>query len=304
MLICTHNRSDLLMRTIASLNEVLVPDNCSISLLVIANACTDETITRLKNYQYADDKNKLALHFGEELEPGKSYALNHALNIIKGGYICFIDDDHRIEKNYFSSVSASIKQYPKASIWCGQIIPDWTGEEPQWIHEQGTYKIYPLPIPHFELGSKPINVSQETNLPGGGNLIVQQTVFTTVGSFSTELGPKGHNLSGSEDSDFILRALDAGMVIQYVPEIIQYHYVDLERLQLPYLILKSFQRTRSFTLAHHPARAPVPLYLWRKLFNYKLAILIAFNIIKIRFYLMRFASTLGEITGLIENRKI
>lgn len=303
VLICTHNRSELLMRTITSLNKALLPDDCIINILVIANACNDDTVIQLKNYlSEQNKKNNLPLIFSEEPKPGKSYALNHGLDIINDGFICFVDDDHRIEKNYFFSINKTIKQYPKVSIFCGQIIPDWTGNEPQWIHDQGKYKIYPLPIPHFVLGSKPILITRKTKLPGGGNLVIRKEVFNKIKGFSTDLGPKGHNLSGSEDSDFILRALDTDILIQYVPTIIQYHFVDLDRLKLSYLILKSFQRTRSFTLAHNPKRSPIPLYMWRKLFNYIFAILFSFNIPKIRFYLMRFASTSGEIIGLIENR--
>lgn len=298
VVICTHNRADLLMHTITSLNEAPLPIDCSISLLVLANACSDETVSYLKNYQSVNDIKNLPLTFAEEPTPGKSYALNHALEIVENGYICFVDDDHRVDKKYFTSINSCIKQYPEASILCGQIIPDWTGEEPNWIHEQGKYKIYPLPIPHFELGSDPVLIKKDTKLPGGGNLVVKKEVFAKVGNFSTALGPIGHNLAGSEDSEFILRVLDAELSIQYVPDIIQYHYVDLERLTLKNLVIKSFQRSCSITLAHNPAPTAIPLYMWRKLFNYLFAALTSFNITKSRFYLMRIASSLGEMNGL------
>lgn len=302
VLICTHNRADLLMCTIASLNKAILPAECTVNILVIANACTDETISELTQYQNQADITQLPLNYSAEPNPGKSNALNHALDLITDGYICFIDDDHRIDNHYFSMVCIAIKQYSKAAILCGQIIPDWTGQEPGWVHDQGKYKIYPLPIPHFELGLKPTQVTTNTRLPGGGNLIVQREVFNKTGGFSVDLGPKGHNLSGSEDSDFILRALDTGIFIQYSPDIIQYHYVDLDRLKLRYLILKSFQRNRSLTLAHNPGRSVIPLYLWRKLLTYMITILGSFNLPKIRFNLMRIAATSGEIIGLIENR--
>ena len=300
VVICTHNRSDLLQHTIASLNGVLLPSNCSINLLIIANACSDDTIHQLKNYPAAQNKSYLPLSFAEEPKPGKSYALNHALDIVEDGFICFIDDDHRIDKHYFCAVINAIKDYPELSIFCGRIIPDWTGQEPEWIHDQGAYKIYPLPIPHFELGDQPLPVKPGVKLPGGGNLIVNRDVFNQVGYFSTELGPKGHNLSGSEDSDFIRRVLKADIAIQYIPEIIQYHYVDEERLKLNYLVQKSFQRTRSLIKAKHPDSQSVPLYLWRKLFIYTSHLLFSFNFQKMRFYAMRIASTLGEIVGLKE----
>jgi len=87
------------------------------------------------------------------------------------------------------------------------------------------------------------------------------------------------------------------------PDIIQYHYVDNNRLKLGYLLVKSFQRTRSITLATKPAKLPIPRYLWRKLMNYSAGILFSFNVNKIRFYLMRFASTMGEMVGTMESTR-
>jgi len=172
------------------------------------------------------------------------------------------------------------------------------------VHAQGKYKIYPAPVPYFSLGQKAIAITFNTNHPSGGNLIVKREIFSKVGTFSTELGPKGHNLVGGEDSDFILRTLAANVTIQYIPDIIQYHYVDLVRFKLSNLIRTSFQRTLSFTLVSNPLRSLPPLYMWRKLFTYIFSLLIAFKMTKIRFYLMRIASTVGEILGYLESKPL
>ncbi len=304
VVICTYNRSSLLMRTIESLNQAARPVNCDLSLLIVANTCTDDSVIHLQRYRETyKESNNLPLEFEEEKRPGKSHALNHAIESIEDGYLCFVDDDHRVDINYFASISMAIKTYEQANIFCGRIIPDWSGREPDWVHMEGKFRIYPLPIPDFQLGNKPLLVSAKTRLPGGGNLIVHRSIFESTGLFSTELGPKGHDLLGSEDSEFILRALSVGEVIQYIPDIIQYHYVDNNRLKLSYLVVKSFQRTRSITLATKPAKAPIPRYLWRKLMNYFAGILFSFNVNKIRFYLMRFASTMGEMMGTMESTR-
>jgi len=290
------------MLAIASLNQALFPHDCTISLLVIANACSDDTIARLKKLQLEQNIKNFPLSFYEEPIPGKSYALNRAIKMVNDGFICFVDDDQRVDKNYFQSIQTAINTYPKISFFCGPLRPDWTGLEPNWIHTQGKYKIYPEPIPHFELGYKSIKVNRTTRLPSGGTLIVKKELFNQIGEFSTTLGPQGHNLVGGEDSDFILRTLDAGVAIQYIPDILQFHYVDINRLKLPYLILGSFQRTRSFTLLNNPLPSSVPLYMWKKLFNYLFRTLFSFNMVKIRFYLMRIASTSGEMVGLLQKR--
>ena len=50
ILICTHNRAGLLERVLASINAANRPA-MSVQILVAANACTDETVERMRAYQ-------------------------------------------------------------------------------------------------------------------------------------------------------------------------------------------------------------------------------------------------------------
>ena len=50
ILICTHNRVELLQRTIDFINTAARPDNYKLSIFVAANACTDTTLQFLKQY--------------------------------------------------------------------------------------------------------------------------------------------------------------------------------------------------------------------------------------------------------------
>ena len=102
------------------------------------------------------------------------------------------------------------------------------------MHDNGPYRIYPLPVPRYDLGDRPLASPQETTTPGGGNLVLRTELFDTVGDFSTVYGPVGRGLGGAEDHEWVLRAIAAGAVVQYVPEIVQYHFVDPGRLQLGY----------------------------------------------------------------------
>ncbi len=301
--ICTHNRSELLLKTLASINNTLIPNQAAISILVVANACNDNTILHLKNYQQLQQsKNLLPLAYAEETNPGKSNALNKALTLISDGWICFIDDDHRLDSHYFQSVADVITRFPQTKMFCGKIIPDWTGQEPSWAHETGEFKITPFPVPNFDLGDKTLLLSGKNSIPGGGNLIIAKDVFDRIGKFSVVLGPEGHNLMGSEDSDFVLRALHADEILRYSPDIIQYHYVNPKHFELPYLMKKSFQRNRSITLTHHPERIKIPFYLWTKLIHYIASALLSFNGHKLRFYLTRLAGVLGQMVGSIQSR--
>ena len=303
VVICTRNRVELLMRTIASLNTATRPHDYPLSIMVVANACTDSTISKLASYVEHRTEYSMPLVYFEEPQAGKSFALNLALRNIKPGFACFIDDDHRVDSNFLVGISTALASHPDCEFFCGRIIPDWTGDEPDWLHDTGQYQIYPLPVPHYDPGHKSRSLTQNDDLPGGGDLVIKTELLQRIGDFSVKLGPQGHNLMGGEDSDYVKRILNSGATLIYSPDITQYHYVDPDRLKLRYLITLSFQRSRAITLVNNPQRAPIPRYIWRKLFNYSANILFSLSLQKKRFYLMRFAATLGEATGFISSSK-
>jgi arylsulfatase A-like enzyme/glycosyltransferase involved in cell wall biosynthesis len=296
ILICTHNRADLLDRVLASLNQARRPD-MSVSILAAANACTDDTVARLTAYQARSAaENLLPLSVIEVPTPGKSHALNAAIPLIQTELTAFVDDDHRVDENFLVAIEEAATRWPDAGLYCGRILPDWDGSEPAWVHDEGPYRIYPLPVPRYDLGDVPCVVTAAVGpIPGGGNLTVRRRVFEATGDFSTELGPHGHDLGGGEDSEYVLRALSRGEACQYAPAIVQHHFVDIERLRLAYLLKKSYQRTRSTSRIR--GGGGIPLYMWRKLGEYSLQGLLSLSWAKRRFYLIRTAAALGEIRG-------
>lgn len=300
VLICTHNRADLLDRVLDSLNSAKRPA-MPVQILVAANACTDDTVLRMQAYQaHQNDHGWLALRLIEVPTPGKSHALNRAIPEIDTELIAFVDDDHRVDENYLVAIEHAAQTWPDAGLYCGRILPDWDGSEPAWVHDEGPYRIYPLPVPRYDQGDAPKTITAEEGpIPGGGNLVVRRHVFELSGQFSTELGPHGHDLGGGEDSEYVLRALTRGVRCQYTPDIVQHHYVDTERLQLGYLLKKSYQRTRS--TARIRGGGSVPLYMWRKLAEYGFHGLFSLSWAKRRFYWVRTAAALGEVRGRSES---
>ncbi len=301
VVICTHNRANLLLTALNSINETPFPNEITLSIVVIANACTDETVNYLRKYQN-EQKEKSLIHllFSEEPIPGKSLALNRAISLCESDWLCLIDDDHKLDKDYFVSAINAIRTHPECTIFCGKIIPDWTGKEPAWVHDKSRYKITPYPIPYFDLGPNEIQISSNTSLPGGGNLIIRLDVFKRVGEFSTDLGPQGKSLFGGEDSDFIIRALNVHESIIYIPSIIQYHYVNRDHLRLIYLLVKSYQRNKSLTIATGSQTKTLPKYLWLKLIKYLINIITNPRPNALRFNLTKAAGILGQISGLIK----
>jgi len=299
VLICTHDRAGLLERTLASLNAAVRPAGWAVDVLVAANACRDGTHAFLDRYAgQAEGRGDLRLTWFAEPTPGKSYALNSAMPRVQSDLVAFVDDDHRVDGGYLQAVCNAAAHYPDAALFCGRILPDWDGSEPAWVHDQGPYRIYPLPVPRFELGELPREVMADLAIPGGGNLFLRTAWLERIGPFATDMGPIGHDLGGAEDRDWVLRALRLGGRMWYVPEAVQYHYVDATRLTLPYVIRKAYKRTAS-TVAVDPREggSMVPRYLYRKVAEYAVKACTALGQARRRFYLVRTAAALGEIAG-------
>jgi GT2 family glycosyltransferase len=299
ILICTHNRALLLERTLASLNAARRPRGWEVYILVAANACSDTTDGFLAQYQTEQEaRGWLPLQWFAEPVPGKSQALNAAMPRIDVDLTAFVDDDHRVHEDYLVEICSAAEAYPEADIFCGRILPDWDGSEPPWVHDEGTYRIYPLPVPRFDLGDETKAVTPDIAVPGGGNLFLRTTWLQKTGHFAIHMGPTGHDLGGAEDADWVLRAMRLGARLRYIPTVMQYHYVDASRLTLSYLMRKAYKRTASTVGLRERVQGPgVPRYLYRKLVGYVLSALTSLNEARRRFYLVRTAAALGEMAG-------
>jgi GT2 family glycosyltransferase len=299
VLICTHDRVGLLQRTLASLNAAARPAGWTVDVLVAANSCSDGTHAFLDGYmRRAEERGEIPLTWFAEPTPGKSNALNGAMPRVQSDLVAFVDDDHRVDTAYLRAVCEAADAYPRADLFCGRILPDWDGSEPAWVHDQGPYRIYPLPVPRFDLGDAAREVTPDVAIPGGGNLFLRMPWLVRVGPFAIEMGPIGHDLGGAEDLEWVLRALRLGARLQYAPGVIQYHYVDTARLTLRYLMKKAYKRTASTVVIDHGRRGgTVPRYLYRKVAEYGVKALTALGRARRRFYLVRTAAALGEIAG-------
>jgi GT2 family glycosyltransferase len=237
--------------------------------------------------------------------PGKSHALNTALPLAMAPLIAFVDDDHRVDKGYLEAVWRAAQEQPDADFFCGRILPDWDGSEPAWVHDEGRYRIYPLPVPRFDLGDSAGFVEPGRATPGGGNLAIRNSVFARIGPFNLALGPRGHNLGGAEDIEWVRRGVADGAKVFYIPDMLQYHYVDSERMTLAYIMQKAYERSASTSrlASSFGAHRFLPLYMIRKTLTYALNALISISSKRRRFYLTRLSAALGEIKGFYQQKK-
>ena len=302
IVLCTHNRALVLADALQSLEKLTIPEGVTVELILIDNASSDGTKRLIETFGMETEKFQV-IHLHEE-RLGKSFALNRGIRASSAALIAFVDDDHIVSEDYMIEMVRAAKKYHDFNIFCGRIFPNWNGSEPQWVHDDAKYPIRPYPVPRFDLGEKHLEVKEDkTYIPGSGNLIVRREVFERVGLFSGELGPKGHNLRGGEDIEFVQRALRKGERIYYIPHIRQYHQVFPGNLRLPYVVKKAYLRSIAayqFSGGHHlnNLNHRIPVYLLRQAASRLLKAVVCFDSNARRYYLVRFAATMGEIKGI------
>lgn len=305
VLICTHDRAPLLEKVLGSLNSARRPPGWSIDILVAANACRDATHEVLEAHRRKPpDHGDLPVTWFAEPTPGKSRALNAAIPYVESDVVAFVDDDHRVDPGYLEAVCHAADAHPDVALFCGRIFPDWDGGEPAWVHDLGPYRIYPLPVPRFDQGDTGRELTPDVAVPGGGNLFLRTAWLGKVGPFAVDMGPTGHDLGGAEDLDWVLRALRRGARLRYVPEVVQYHHVDADRLTLLYLMKKAYKRSASTIGLDSPnGDGRIPRYLYRKIAEYGVKACTAIGSTRRRFYLVRSAAAIGELAGHLHLRR-
>lgn len=297
IIICTHNRASLLRDVLTSLESIRVPEDCAVEVVIADNASSDDTATVINEFR---GTTRLRVRHLFEARLGKTHALNAAIPVAAGDVLAFIDDDHIEPEGYLEAVSRAVRENPSFSLFCGRIQPNWDGSEPAWVHDDTVYPIRPFPIPNFDLGTDTAEVDPGKGMfiPGAGNLVVRKSVFARVGLFSEALGPKGHNLAGGEDIEFVKRALRCGERLLYVPQILQYHQVERSKLELSHLIKKAYLRSMAaYRFFESCSNGRVPSYLYGQVLKRAAKAVFTFNRNARRYYLVRLAAVLGEIRG-------
>lgn len=299
VVICTFNRSELLIKTLESLygSGYLGPE--VIDIVVVVNNCSDDTLLKLTAFRESHLYEHLKLSWLEEPKAGKSYALNTAIEKTSHETLCFIDDDQVVETGFLQYLLNGLDEYPDDAIFCGRIWPAWDGSEPSWVHAQEPHAIPIRPFPEFDLGQDSIAIAPNQRFPSGGNITVHRRVFTQIGNFAVELGPTGHNLAGGEDHDFIGRATAHGHTMRYLPQVRQLHAIDAQRTSTLYTLRKSFFRSRSHFLIHAEDSQP-RAYMVRKILSHLGKAVFTLNPDRRFFYLIRFAASAGELAGALK----
>jgi glycosyltransferase involved in cell wall biosynthesis len=264
IVIATRNRSVLLARTLDALARQRWPAD-RLEIIVADNGSTDDTRAVVED---AARRGGVAVRYLFVAQPGKSHAVNAALQLTRGDLVAFTDDDVQPDPEWISALARAIEE-TNADFVAGRIRPIWEIDPPRWM-SPSLYGV--LAIPENGPVRLPIAADRPAPvMPIGANMAVRATVIERLGGLRTDLGKLAGSLRTGEDHEFFLRLLHAGCRGVYEPAARVAHFVPAERLTRGYFRRWLYQNGRDVALLErsYPASVPflcgVPRYQWRQL---------------------------------------
>lgn len=221
VLIPTHNRDWLLKKTLESFAQIEVPSCIVLEVIVTANACTDNTLTLLDDYQ---KKFPYTLKYFNETTAGANIARNRCLQEAQGEILAIVDDDIQFDREWLVGLVEAFENF-STDIVGGRILLWWESvDPPQWLNP----KLETL-LSAYDLGDEIIHV----DLPGpiAANLAFRRHVYETLGLMHTGIQNENNKINRGDEVEYLMRAKKAGFKAIYAPKALVHHWVSPNKLK-------------------------------------------------------------------------
>ncbi|HXH83274.1 MAG TPA: glycosyltransferase family 2 protein, partial [Candidatus Tectomicrobia bacterium] len=263
VVIPTHDRPDLLRRTLGSLRAAK-PCGLAWEVLVVLNS----TPPRLRRaYEDVLREGPAGVRGVDEPVQGKCRALNTGIRAARGHAVAFLDDDVIAHDGYLVGIEEALRE-DGYRIFGGRVLPVWTAPPPRWAIGDAPLTTSRGPIVAHDHGDTPRPYVPGMYRPVGCNFFCHRALFDQHGYFDLRLGPgsgKGH--MGGEESQLLRRFQERGERILYVPRVAVDHPVDPARVTKRYFRYRMFCSGRSapyLTTRTYVTLFDVPRHLYVK----------------------------------------
>lgn len=226
ILIPTHNRCEILGRTLESLQVLEVPPGVEVEAIVVNNLSTDRTDEVVNGWLA---RSKVPLRLVHEQNIGLNNARNRAIREARFDLLAFLDDDVLVDPGWLVGLLRSFDESGAGMI--GGRVRLWWEEvqRPGWM------------IPELEDHLSALDLGEELKPMAearvvGANFALTRAAFNDAGEFRPDLDRKGKSLLSGGETDFILRAMARGHRLFYSPWPSLRHWVPAHRAQLPHLL--------------------------------------------------------------------
>jgi glycosyltransferase involved in cell wall biosynthesis len=242
--ICTLNRAESLRRTLDSLVEMRVPGDLSWEI-VIVHSSTDHTNEVISEYV-----GHLPVRWEFEPRPGKSNARNRAIDLAKGDYILWTDDDVVVDPGWLTAYVEAFRRWPEAAVFGGRITPRYEAPVEKWVKESEAVLEGPYAIRDFGDHVHPLSANDEDHFPFGANWAIR----------ALEQRAARYRWQACEETDVIHRVLGSGATGYWIPEAMVEHCIGRNRQTVRYIAAYYETWGEIFAFRNAAASASAPFW--------------------------------------------
>jgi succinoglycan biosynthesis protein ExoM len=224
--ICTRKRQKGLTRLLSSLENLEIPANSSVKILVVEND--------LKNY--SEDivrewiaKSKFELRYYLECQQGLVFARNRSVKEAEGSdFCCFVDDDQVVAADWLIELIKCQVEFNSDGVW-GANPPVFNKEVPSYIRQ-----FYRPDSFLFDYGA--IVHNAYTNC-----LLLKKNILDKFEEpFDLRL-----NFSGGEDIYLTSQISKLGGIIRNNPKAIAYEIISESRTSIKYILKRCYRNSNT-----------------------------------------------------------
>jgi glycosyltransferase involved in cell wall biosynthesis len=226
VVLSTYNRCKLLPTVLDSL---LAQDTRGVSaeVIVVDNNSTDRTREVVQSYIEAGAAD---LRYVFEAKQGVSYGRNAGIASARGPLIAFTDDDIRVGPGWVSQLKQTFDAHPEVAFIGGKVLPAWEVSPPVWLTPA-----HWAPLALVDYGPAPFYVDRQRQVCLlTANAAFRREALESVGLFSPLLQRVKDGIGSMEDQELEFRLIQAGRRGLYIPDLVVYSPVQVERLTKEY----------------------------------------------------------------------
>jgi GT2 family glycosyltransferase len=238
VIVCTHNRKQMLIRCLDSIARSLShAQPLDAEMVVVDNASEDGTVAAVAQWSATC---AFPVQIVEETRRGPVPARNCGVRAARGALLVFTDDDCLMDEAYVSNALRCDSLNPEPVLYGGRI-------------ELGDPTDLPLTI-KTDLMPRRWNISMGSarhkclgNCLHGCNMMMRRSLLERVGLFDERT---------DNDTDMVFRCYLAGITIEYVPDIVVFHYHGRKSPAEGYNVFRTYMVQMGALYAKYLLREP------------------------------------------------
>lgn len=260
ILIPTHDRAELLQRTVKSISRCIPPQHSFIRVLIVENGrkCGIESVVK----SYAAP---IKVDYFYHPQGNKSAALNAAISTLDDGLLIFLDDDVRVHEALLIEYEQAAIKNSSNCFFGGPMLVDYEIPPLEWLIKY---------LPPSAKGWSPVHY--EGVCIGlwfmGCNWAAYSWDIKKAGLFCPKRGPGGTSGGTGQETAMQQALINLKLKPKYVLKALVWHYVPKSRCSVEWALERAYKNSISSGLNNSSITKgrtfmDIPLWLLRKRFE-------------------------------------